>query len=376
MDKRYKTTRNISIINAITNSILAIFKIITGYVGNSHALVADGIHSFSDVISDTLVVIAAKMGDRNPDAGHPYGHRRIETIAAIIIAIILLLIGGGIIYDTLQHLTTKTPTPAPTKIVLFVAIISIITNELLYHITKKAGERVNSNLLISNAWHNRGDALVSAIVLMSAIGTRAGITHLDAIGAIIIALMIARIAIKMIWSNINELIDAGVDAKTLSTIQHIITTTAGVVAVHQLRTRLHGGNIFIDVHIIVHPTVSVSEGHYIGDQVLLQLMNQIKEIRDITVHIDPEDDEKNHPCINLPNRVTLTELLTPLWRTLPGYQQLKKTTLHYLNGKITIEIYLPINTLNNNHYETLRQQYQAAISHIDYIEKITLGFLP
>ncbi|MCH9643714.1 MAG: cation diffusion facilitator family transporter [Gammaproteobacteria bacterium] len=373
-NQRYKTTRNVSIVNALTNTLLAIFKVVIGSIGNSHALVADGIHSFSDVISDALVLVAAKIGGRHPDKRHPYGHQRIETIGAIIIAIILLFVGAGIIFDTIQHIISHETKPLKGIMVLIVAIVSIFTNEWLYHYTKKAGKKVNSNLLLTNAWHNRSDALVSVIVLISVIGTLLGIHYLDAAGALIIAILILKIAIKMVWTSLSELIDAGVDDDTLKKIRHVISGVAGVVSIHQLRTRLHGGNIFVDVHIMVEPKISVSEGHYISDQVLAHLMNDMQNISDITVHIDPEDDEKCLPNLRLPNREALQQKLKEVWHDLPHYEQIQKLLLHYLDGQIHVEVYFPHEAFKNQDQDAILQKYQAACKSLNEIKQVDLFF--
>lgn len=374
MDIRYKIARKVSIVNASTNTLLAIIKIIAGVLGSSHALIADGIHSFSDLISDALVLIAAKMGGRNPDKRHPYGHQRIETIAAIIIALLLIAVGVGIIYDTAIHFLQQTTNTVKGVPVILVAVISILTNEWLYRYTHKAGKLINSNLLLTNAWHNRSDALVSVIVLFSVIGTLLGIHYLDAIGAIIIAILILKIGIKMIWTSISELIDAGVDDGTLKNIRHTILSIPGIVSIHQLRTRMHGGAIFVDVHIIVEPMISVSEGHYIGDQVLHALTQSNSSISDITVHIDPENDEVTLPSLNLPNRDELQAKLNHHWKALPGFDMIEKLVLHYLDGKIQVEIFMSANILDQHKSDALYTIYQESIKPLNEIYKININF--
>ena len=375
MNKRYNIARRVSIVNALTNTLLAIVKIIAGFLGNSHALIADGIHSFSDLISDALVLIAAKMGGRHPDTRHPYGHQRIETMASIIIALLLIAVGAGIIYDTAMHFLQQATNTVKGTPVIIVAIISILTNEWLYHYTFKAGKLINSNLLLTNAWHNRSDALVSVIVLFSVIGTLLGVHYLDAIGAIIIAILILKIGFKMIWQSISELIDAGVDDETLKNIRRTILSIPGIVSIHQLRTRMHGGTIFVDVHIIVEPMISVSEGHYISDQVLRTLPKANDSISDITVHIDPEDDEVSLPNINLPNREELQLKLNHHWKTLPGFESIEKLVLHYLDGRIQVDIFMSDSVLEKHKSETLYAIYQESIKRLNEIHKITLNFV-
>ncbi|MCH9770209.1 MAG: cation diffusion facilitator family transporter [Gammaproteobacteria bacterium] len=277
-DQHFAATKKVTLISGTINSLLAIFKIAIGFIGHSHALIADGLHSLSDLISDGLVFIAAKAGSRRPDKEHPYGHRRIETIAAIVIAIILLAAGGGIIFDAIRHLMQHEYLHKPDIWVLVVAGASIIANEYLYRYNLKVGKKIHSNLLISNAWHNRSDALTSFIVLISAIGAILGWRFLDAIGAIVIAVLIIRIAVKIIWDSSNELIDRAVDEKTLQDFTQTIKSCAGVISLHQLRTRLHGGHIFVDLHIQVEGHISVSEGHFIGQQVHIKLMHKFPKI--------------------------------------------------------------------------------------------------
>lgn len=372
---RYQVAKRTSYVNATINTLLAIFKIIVGWLGHSSALVADGVHSFSDLISDALVLIASKAGTKNPDEGHPYGHQRIETIAAIVIALLFLSAGAYIIYDAIVHLIHKEALQRPSILVLIVATVSIVTNEWLFRYTLKKGKAINSNLVITNAWHNRSDVYVSMIVLISVGFTFFGLHYFDAIGAAIVALLIVKMGIKMVWESINELLDAAVDEKTLGEIKHIIEITPGVKSIHQLRTRLHGGTVFVDVHILVHPKISVSEGHHISETVVFRLIQQFKEISDVTVHIDPENDETSKPSIGLPLRTELHEQLNTCWQTLPGYKKIDNLHLHYLNGKLQIELVLPLSLLESYSTKQLQQQYHEAAKEISNVESIRIYFV-
>lgn len=373
--KRYGQVRRASFISATTNSLLAIFKIVIGFFGHSHALIADGLHSFSDLVTDGLVLIAAKAGGRMPDKEHPYGHRRIETIAAISIAIILIFVAGIIVYEILDFILTEKTKEIPSYSVIVVAIVSIIANEWLYRYMISVGKKINSNLLISNAWHNRSDALTSIIVLISVVGTLIGIPHLDSIGAIVIALFILKIGIKIMWDGIKELIDTAVDEKTLSKIIDTIKQVPGVKSVHQLRTRLHGNNIFVDVHIIVDPFISVSEGHHIGEQVHINLIEKIKDMADVTVHIDPEDDEIAKPSRHLPTRKEINEKLNRRWKNLRGYDKIQKITLHYIEGQLYVEVFMPENIVPKEEYSSLSDIYRKAAKDINEIAKIHIHFM-
>lgn len=369
---RLKTTRRVSLISASTNLLLALLKIIVGFLGNSHALIADGVHSFSDLFSDALVYFAAKVGERRPDAEHPYGHHRIETLAAIIIALLLIGVAGSIIYESTQHFITKTSTTVHGIPVIIIALLSIIGNEWLFRYTLHAGKRVRSKLLIANAWHNRSDALVSVIVLLSVIGSFFGLHYLDSIGATIIAILILKTAFGMIHQSFSELIDAAVDPQTLKHINDCITAVNGVIDIHMLRTRMHAGKIFVDVHILVDPKISVSEGHYISDQVYKALCEQIDAVSDITVHIDPEDDETVMPSLNSPDREKLEIDLREQWKHLPAYTDITKLLIHYLDGKLQIELFFSATVLAQHNIHELATRYRTAAKAINQIERIDI----
>ncbi len=363
-----------TIVNAITNTLLAVLKIAIGIIGNSQALLADGIHSFSDLITDALVLMAAKMGEQEPDLEHPYGHRRIETIGGIIISIVLIAVAVGIAYDAVLHILHAT-SHTPTWPTIVVAVISILANEGLFRYTLFEGNKVNSDLLRTNAWHNRSDALTSVVVLFAVSGAILGIPHLDAIGAFVIALFILKMGMQLIWRGIQELIDASVDPKTVAAIKDFIVATHGVVAVHQLRTRSHGGNIFVDAHIQVKPDISVSEGHYIGEQVHIGLVRHFDHITDVTVHIDPEDDEVHLPSKNLPTRPQIETILNQAWANLPYFAYIKKIQLHYINGNIQVEMVLPLELLDKHNQQSVYSAFKAAVNQISYLSKVTIFYV-
>ncbi|WP_423062674.1 cation diffusion facilitator family transporter [Candidiatus Paracoxiella cheracis] len=372
---RYKAALRATIVNSSTHTLLAIFKIIVGYFGHSQALIADGIHSFSDLITDALVLFAARIGDQMPDKEHPYGHRRVETIAAIIISIVLIGVAAGIAYDTIHHILAKKHLLKPDIYVVIVAVISILANEGLFRYTLYEGNKINSDLLRTNAWHNRSDVLVSIIVLVSVVGTMFGITYLDSIGALVIAVLILKMGIKLIWQGTKELIDTGVDEEMLHNITQAILSIPGVRAIHQLRTRSHGGTIFADVHIQVSPNISVSEGHFISEKVHIYLIKNFQEIDDVTVHIDPENDETSIPSLNLPDREKINRLLKTRWEWLPGYNKINRILLHYLNGKLYVEVYMPLTVIQaTTNQQQLQKDYQAAAKDITDIAKISLYF--
>ena len=348
----YNTTRRVSIISAIINFILAICKILIGYVGYSQALITDGIHSLSDVISDGLVVFAAKASIQAPDDEHPYGHHRIETIAVIIIALILLVVGLSFLYPALNHLVNKSSFTQPSLLVLVMAVVSVFANEILFRYCLREGQRIQSALLISNAWHNRSDALISLIVIASMIGGYMGWPFLDAVGAAIISLIIIYVAIKMLWKSGNELIDAATDPETIQTIQENIEQTPGVVAVHNLRTRHHGHRIFVDVHVQVAPLISVSEGHYIADSAEQRIRQAVPAIQDVAIHIDPEDDSVAPNVLHHANRQQIEQEVQQALQDIDTSITIHQITLHYLEGQLSAELLLQTTTSSSSTYLT------------------------
>lgn len=372
---RYQQARRITIIGAITNALLAIFKVVIGFSGYSQALIADGIHSLSDVITDGMVLVAAKASSQDPDQEHPYGHGRIETFANIILAAVLVLIGIGIAYDAILDIIYSRYSGRPDVLVIAMAFISIVVNEGLYRATYRVGKRIQSPLLCSNAWHNRIDALSSLAVLIGVIFARYSFPFFDSIAAILVSLLVIKMGVSLAWPSVKELVDTGVTKQTTEEIMRQIRTVSGVKELHQLRTRSSGGDIFTDVHVQVDAHISVSEGHYIADKVYAQLVAGGFDISDVVVHIDAENDEhKNCHNNHLPDRQAIELLVKKYCQHLDYYHNLNKIIIHYLNNKIELDLLLSLPTPAECNTEDLTQQYQQALHKLDYISKIRLYF--
>ncbi len=208
------------------------------------------------------------------------------------------------------------------------------------------------------------------------IGAFFGLRHWDATGAFIIALLIIKVSIQMIAAGVKELIDTAVDEKTHQEFVAFIQKIPGVQSIHQLRSRLHGENIFVDIHIIVDPFISVSEGHYIGEQVRVLLIEQFKNVRDVTVHVDPEDDEKFTNSLNLPTRNMILLQFKEHWQHLPGYDNITKFTFHYLKGHLHVEVVIPISTLTEQDLKMISTEYSATIKNMTIIASVVIYLLP
>jgi cation diffusion facilitator family transporter len=359
---RYWLAKKVTLIGGFVNALLGILKIVTGYLFHSHALIADGIHSFADLFTDIMVLVGSKYGSQDADDMHPYGHQRIETATTLFLSLILILAGAGIAWDAIDEIIKHTH-QIPQNLALPVAIISIVTNELLFHYTHWIGKKIKSALIIANAWHRRSDASSSLVVLIGLIGSYYGYQGLDAIAAVIVSILIIKMGWDYGWNSVKELVDTGIEPSLLQQIETIILQVDGVIKIHQLRSRSMGGDIYIDLHIQVSPWITVSEGHYIAQTVHNKMMGEIHAVKDVTVHVDPEDDENSKPSIDLPNRSTLEQALLQRWQLQAP--EIQYWMLNYLDGILTIDLFCtqPISELLFKQFsKELTQQHNA--SHI------------
>jgi cation diffusion facilitator family transporter len=368
-EHRAHQAKKITIIGAIVNLLQGLIKILGGLWFNSHALIADGFHSFSDLITDFMVFFGAHYGNQAADETHPYGHQRIETATTLFLSLLLILAGAGIGWHAYEALANKVLTP-PTYGALIVAGLSILSNELVFYFTLRTGNRIQSDLIKANAWHSRADSASSLVVAVGVLGSMMGYTYLDAFAAIVVALLIIKMGIEYVWTSLKELVDTAVDPELTREIEKIITSVPGVNKIHQLRTRSMGQHVLVDVHILVFPYLTVSEGHFIAQHVHQALLKHLPIIQDVTVHVDPEDDELFPPSVHLPNRKIIEETwLVPLQKTFPNIQT---WGLHYLSGKLSIDLYISPTDQNLSHVHEHCQSMFAKTPYIKTIRIFTL----
>ncbi len=357
-NERYIATRHVARLSAMINALLSFLQISLGIIGHSQALIADGFHTLSDLISDGIVLIAAKYSTLDADVNHPYGHARFETLATILVGSLLLIVAVGILVNSGRRLLDPTLLWQPTRISLVVVILTILVKEALYQYTQHIAKRLRSKMLEASAWHHRSDAISSVIVLMGISGSLVGINWLDAVAAMGVSLMIAYIGWSLGWGGVKELVDTGLDENQLNEIKQVITSIAEVRTLHELRTRSMGSQVLVDVHILVNPSISVSEGHQIAETVRAHLIAQIEGIFDVLVHIDPEPDEKVEPNLNLPLRHEITIALRRCWQSIDAAKAIDNITLHYLTGKLTVDVYLSLTMVQDiAEAQALSQQF-------------------
>ncbi len=374
-ERRYEMSRRAALVGAVTNSLLAVLKVIFGWLGHSQSLIADGIHSLSDLLTDALVLFAARHAREAPDAEHPYGHGRFETIGTLVLGAVLIAVGIGIIFDAGERLFAPEELLVPEVVTLYVAGFSILANEALFFYTRHLGNLINSDLLRANAWHHRSDSVSSIVVLLGIGGTMLGLPYLDAIAAVLVGLMVVKIGWSLGWNATHELADAGLEEEALTEIREVIGNVSGVKSVHMLRTRKLGGHALADVHVQVDPWLSVSEGHRIAEVVQYGLIDKVDVLEDVTVHIDPEDDEKGPSCADLPLRREAERLLETHWSGLESYAQRKRAVFHYLSGGIDVDLYLPLTCyVSESHANELIQSYQTEINESGIFRSVRIWF--
>lgn len=345
MQKEKEIAQRVTVVGAIWDALLGIAKIIAGWLSQSQALVADGIHSLSDLVTDVFVIIASNNARQAPDKNHPYGHLRFETLTTVILGIVLIVVATGIVFEAFSNETHAVATWYGVAAV----ILTIVVKEAIFHYTKRAGEHIGSKLLIANAWHSRSDALSSVAVLAGLIGVYFGYAWADRVASVIVGFFIGKIAVEMIWDNLKELVDTAPDPKTIEQIRETAAGLKNIMAPHDIRARSMAGKIFLDMHIHVPAHATVSEGHYLSDLVVYTIKKAHPQVQDVMVHVDTDDhiqaeDTLDHehtgrpPALQLPARDQILADLGFMLRSHRAYIDLELTQLHYLNKTLNIHI--------------------------------------
>ena len=346
-----KQAQKITIIGAVIDGVLGLMKIIIGWLAHSSALLADGIHSLSDLLTDFLVVAIIKYSHQEPDEDHPWGHARFETIGTVILGCILVAVAGAMAYESLLTLIQSDQAQLPEWPALVVAAISVVSKEAIFRYTLAVGKRIKSDLIIANAWHSRTDALSSIVVFVGVAGAMSGLIWLDAVAAIIVAFIVAKIGWGLTWKSIKELVDTALPDDQVQAYTKTIMEVEGVLSVHNFKSRNMGSQSLLEMHLQVAPHLSASEGHYIGDAAVYRLKGEFEDIGHVIFHIDTYDDEEEENyCKTLPMR---TEVSGLLWDALEQVNHpdlaIDRLTLHYHSDRIEIDLML----LSNGSHKTL-----------------------
>lgn len=351
--ERYSAARRCTWVSISVNLLLTLLQLVIGYFGRSQALMADGLHSLSDLLSDFLVLFANRESSRHADARHPYGHARIETAATLLLGAGLTALGVTLLFAAVMRLQEPQSVETVHVMTLWVALLTLVGKEALFRYLMAVAKRVRSQMLEANAWHSRSDAASSLVVVLGIGGNLLGYTYLDLVAAAAVAVMIARMGAKLAFEAMAELIDTGLDDEEVAAIRRTLRDTPGVRSLHELRTRKMADNALVDAHIVVDPRISVSEGHYIAEAARQAVLSK-HHVLDVMVHIDPEDDRQVKPNAHLPDRASLLDLLA----SRLGEPALRdcQVTFHYLDGRVEAEIQLPAGQVLGRQADVLQQR--------------------
>ncbi|MFZ5556263.1 MAG: cation diffusion facilitator family transporter [Pseudomonadota bacterium] len=369
--ERHRQAQRSTLVSVGVNIVLSVLQIAIGVFSKSQALIADGIHSFSDLLSDFLVLFAGRQSSRSADRAHPYGHARIETAATLLLGIFLVGVGVALMWRAGVKLQNPSELVQVHPAALVMAAITLVSKESLFRYLMAVAKRLRSQMLAANAWHSRSDAAASLVAMAGISGNLMGYTFLDSLAAALVGFLIARMGWKLGYGALSELIDTGLSEEEVAKIRATLASTPGVRGLHELRTRKMADQALVDAHILVDPKISVSEGHYIAERARRRVLGQHDHVMDVLVHIDPEDDLKAKPSMHLPDREALMRYLDErLGGELPPGQ---KAVFHYLDGKVEAEIYLDREfCANERNLQSLRQRLDELLQADPYFRSIHL----
>lgn len=291
-DNRYTTEQRATAaarstwVSVGVNLVLTVLQIVIGTLAKSQALVADGIHSLSDLVADFVVLFASHHGKKDADVEHPYGHQRFETAASLVLGGLLLAVGVGMLWSAIMKLQTPESIPQVHIVALWVAAAALVSKELLFRYMLAIAKQVRSSMLVANAWHARSDAASSLVVGLGIIGNLAGYPILDPIAALIVGFMVAKMGWGFGWDALHDLMDRAVDEIEVEAIRLTLMETPGVSGVHDVRTRKMGDLIVVDAHLEVDAMLTVEAGHDIAVDARQRVL-QRHRVLNLMTHIDP-----------------------------------------------------------------------------------------
>ena len=356
---RFAEGQRITWISVGVNVVLTVMQVVVGLVAHSQSLIADAMHTLSDIFADAFVLVANRKGSEAADADHPYGHGRYETAASLVLGVLLAGTGAGILVAAAGRLQDIGSAPPVGVAAMWAAVFTLAAKEGLFRYMLSTAERLRSPMLVANAWHARADALSSLVVAAGIAGALAGFNFADAVAAIIVGAMIVRAGLRFGWDAIRELIDTGLSAAEVAAIRHTIASTPGVLGMHELRTRRMAHQVLVDAHVQVNPRISVSEGHRIAETARQRVLGKHPEVLDVLVHVDAENDLQGNAAVNLPDRATLLAHLRQLLGTDPP--DFDRTILHYLGTRVEADIFLPPGFADEGQLCELGRRLDAAL---------------
>ena len=288
----------VTLVGSVVNAALTAFKIVAGVIGHSAAMVADGVHSLSDLLSDVVVLVFVRISGKGRDKNHDYGHGKFETFATLIISLMLLVVGANLMSSgiaSIKKILGGESVEAPGMIALWAALLSIVSKEILYRYTAMQGRKLDSPMMVANAWHHRSDALSSVGSLLGiggAILLGDKFVILDPLAGCVISIFIIVMAVRMSIPAIKELLDVSLPDEMEDEIERTAKGVPGVVDLHELKTRREGPGIVLEGHLVLHSDISLEQAHSISKQVERALRDRFGDSTQISLHLEPENDSQ------------------------------------------------------------------------------------
>lgn len=286
LESRARAASRSTWVSVGVNLFLSALQIAVGTLSRSQALIADGVHSLSDLVADFVVLFANHHSRKEADEDHPYGHQRFETAASMILGMLLLAVAAGMLWSALVKIKTPDEIPRVQASALWVACAALVSKELLFRYMLAAAKRVKSSMLVANAWHARSDAASSLVVGLGILGNLFGYPMLDPIAALIVGLLVGKMGWEFTWEALHDLMDRSADEAEVDAIRRTLIETPGVSGVHDVRTRKMGDMIVVDAHIEVDATLTVEAGHDIAVAARQRVL-QRHRVLDLMTHVDP-----------------------------------------------------------------------------------------
>lgn len=289
-----KVAMQVSTVSIIINLLLSMLKLFAGIIANSGAMISDAVHSASDVFSTFIVIIGVNVSNKASDKDHQYGHERMECVASIVLAVVLAVTGVGIGINGIEKIMAGTSNnlQIPGVLALLAAVISIVVKEWMYWYTRAAAKKINSGALMADAWHHRSDALSSVGAMIGIAGARVGFPILDPIASVVICLFILKASGHIFKDAMDKMVDKSCDEETLEQIREVIRGQVGVVDIDEVRTRLFGAKIYVDVEISADGSSSLVETHAIAEKVHQEIETNFPTVKHCMVHVNPAEEHE------------------------------------------------------------------------------------
>lgn len=290
-DEFQRVANKVSFVTIIGNILLSVMKLIAGFIAHSNAMISDAIHSASDVFSTFVVIIGIKLASKKADKEHPYGHERLECVAAIVLSMVLFITGLGIGATALKNITSGdyNNIAVPGILALIAAIISIISKEAMYWYTRYNAKKIDSSALMADAWHHRSDAFSSIGALIGIAGARLGFPIMDSIASLIIFVFIIKAAYDIFKDAIDKMVDHACDDDTVNQIRECVMKHEDVLGIDMLQTRIFGNKIYVDLEIATDGSYTLSKAHTIAESVHDDIEKSFPKVKHIMVHVNPAD---------------------------------------------------------------------------------------